>query len=52
MSATAIGLAPVPASPIDEIAPRVAQLRATFDSGRTRPLAWRRAQLQGLVRFV
>src|SRR5688500_4257685 len=28
------------------------QLRATFDSGRTRPLAWREAQLAGLRRMV
>jgi len=52
MSATAVGIAPVPTSPIDEIGPLVAHLRATFDSGRTRPLAWRREQLEGLIRFV
>jgi aldehyde dehydrogenase (NAD+) len=28
------------------------QLRATFDSGRTRPLAWREAQLAGLRRMM
>jgi aldehyde dehydrogenase (NAD+) len=28
------------------------QLRATFDSGRTRPLAWRQAQLAGLRRMM
>ena len=28
------------------------QLRATFDSGRTRPLAWREAQLSGLRRMM
>ena len=27
-------------------------LRATFDSGRTRPLAWREAQLAGLRRMM
>jgi aldehyde dehydrogenase (NAD+) len=52
MSATAIQLAPVPTSPIDEIAPLVAHLRTTFDSGRTKPLAWRRAQLEALIRFA
>jgi len=52
MSASAIQLAPVPTSPIDEIAPLVARLRKTFDSGRTRPLEWRRAQLEALVRFA
>ncbi len=52
MSAQAIRLAPVPASPIDEIGPLVARLRTTFDSGKTRPLAWRREQLEALIRFA
>lgn len=52
MSASALGLAPVPNSPIDEIAPIVARLRATFDSGKTKPLAWRRSQLEALIRFA
>jgi aldehyde dehydrogenase (NAD+) len=52
MSASAIHLAPVPTSPIEEIAPVVARLRKTFDSGKTRPLAWRRAQLEALIRFA
>lgn len=52
MSATAIQLAPVPSTPADEIAPLVDRLRNTFDSGRTRPLAWRRAQLEALIRFA
>src|SRR5687768_12201770 len=30
----------------------VKQLRATFDSGRTRPIAWREAQLAGLRRMM
>ena len=30
----------------------VASLRSAFASGRTRPLAWRRAQLDGLSRFL
>jgi aldehyde dehydrogenase (NAD+) len=30
----------------------LARLRATFASGRTRPLAWRRAQLEGLQRML
>jgi aldehyde dehydrogenase (NAD+) len=30
----------------------VAARRATFDSGRTRPLDWRRAQLEGLLRML
>jgi aldehyde dehydrogenase (NAD+) len=28
------------------------QLRATFESGRSRPLAWRQAQLAGMVRLL
>jgi aldehyde dehydrogenase (NAD+) len=52
MSATAIQPDNVPNSPIDEIAPLVARLRQTFETGRTRPLAWRRAQLQALIRFA
>ena len=52
MSATAIQPTPAPSSPIDEIAPLVARLRKTFDGGRTRPLAWRRAQLEALIRFA
>ncbi len=52
MSVTAIHTTPAPSHPIDEIAPIVAKLRATFDSGRTRPLAWRRQQLEGLLAFV
>jgi aldehyde dehydrogenase (NAD+) len=49
MSATALA---VPSSPIEAIPATVAQLRATFDSGKTRPLAWRRQQLQGLLAFA
>ena len=52
MSATAVHLAPVPTSPIEEISPLVAKLRTTFDSGKTKPLAWRRAQLEALIRFA
>ena len=44
--------APVPSFPIDEIPALVARLRETFDSGRTRPLTWRRQQLQGLLAFA
>ena len=52
MSATVIQLAPVPGSPIDEIGPCVASLRKTFDSGKTKSLSWRRAQLEALIRFA
>jgi aldehyde dehydrogenase (NAD+) len=51
-SAGAVRLVPAPSSPIDEIAPLVDRLRKTFDSGRTRPLAWRRTQLEALIRFA
>lgn len=49
MSATALE---VPSSPIETIPTTVAQLRAAFDAGRTRPLSWRRSQLEGLRAFV
>jgi len=52
MSASATIQPPVPSHPVDEIAPTVARLRATFDAGKTRPLAWRRRQLEGLLRFA
>jgi aldehyde dehydrogenase (NAD+) len=52
LSATTIQPAAIPSTPTDEIAPLVAKLRKTFDSGRTRPLAWRRAQLEALIRFA
>ena len=28
------------------------ELRATYESGRTRPLAWRQSQLRGLLRLL
>lgn len=34
------------------VAADLAQVRGTFRSGRTRPLSWRTAQLDGLLRFV
>ncbi|MCH2185362.1 aldehyde dehydrogenase family protein [Myxococcota bacterium] len=33
------------------MAPTVQRLRQTFDSGRTRPLAWRKEQLEGVLAF-
>jgi len=51
MSANVIQL-PVPSSPIDEIGPMVSRLRETFESGRTRPLEWRRKQIEGLLAFA
>jgi aldehyde dehydrogenase (NAD+) len=51
MSANALQAAPVPSSPIDEIPARVAELRRTFDSGKTKPIAWRRQQLEALIAF-
>ncbi len=46
----------VPPAPADPASPRpddaVERLRRTFRSGRTRPLAWRLAQLDGLERLV
>ncbi|KAI5889270.1 aldehyde dehydrogenase [Schizophyllum commune H4-8] len=39
-------------TPLDEIAKTHARLRATFDSGKTLPLAYRRQQLLQLARLV
>lgn len=52
MSVTAIDSAPVPSSSIAAIPDLVQRLRSTFDSGKTRSLAWRRAQLEALIRFA
>lgn len=35
-----------------EIPPVVARLRSTFDSGRTKPISWRKAQLRALRRML
>ncbi len=48
MTVTQLKAVPVPHSALDDIPPMVERLRATFESGKTRPLAWRREQLQGL----
>ncbi|NNE72806.1 MAG: aldehyde dehydrogenase family protein [Acidimicrobiales bacterium] len=37
---------------LTELQAGIATARATFDSGRTRPLAWRKAQLDGLLRVL
>ena len=44
-------MAIIPPAPVDA-AVAVKTLRATFESGRTRPLAWREAQLAGLRRMM
>ena len=44
--------APVPRFDVEAIPEIVARLRASFDAGRTRPLAWRRRQLEGLLAFA
>ncbi len=41
-----------PLTLITEIPQIVARLRATFDSGRTKPLSWRRAQLRAMRRLL
>jgi len=38
--------------PIDEIPDAVEALRESFQSGRTRPVEWRLAQLDGILRFL
>ena len=40
---------PEPHTEIDSIPAQVARLRQAFESGRTRPLAWRREQLKQLI---
>ena len=53
MSATAeLSSLPAPATPLEQIQGRVAQLRRRFDVGVTRPKAWRAEQLDGLARLV
>jgi aldehyde dehydrogenase (NAD+) len=42
----------VPSTRLELIPPQVEKLRATFASGRTRPLAWRREQLKALKALV
>jgi aldehyde dehydrogenase (NAD+) len=46
------GVADDPGSGAERFGELVAGLRATFDSGRTRPLEWRRAQLDGLLTML
>ncbi len=43
---------PMPATPDLDAAALVARLRETFDSGKTRPLAWRREQLQAMRKML
>jgi aldehyde dehydrogenase (NAD+) len=43
---------PVPATPDLDAPALVTRLRATFDSGKTRPLAWRREQLKALRKML
>lgn len=40
---------PEPHTELESIPSQVARLRQAFDAGRTRPLAWRREQLQRLI---
>ena len=44
--------APEPHTEIDRIPGQVANLRAAFDGGRTRPLAWREQQLRGIEKLI
>ena len=43
---------PNPATDLADIPGIVSRLRATFDEGRTRPVAWRRRQLEQLARMM
>jgi len=51
MSASAEQLK-VPSTEVDSIPPLVARLRESFDRGHTRSYAWRRAQLQQMIKLV
>ena len=42
----------VPSTDLDRIPALVSDLRATFEAGRTRPLGWRRQQIQQLRAMV
>src|SRR5262245_13853725 len=42
----------VPSTPLDMVHGLADRLRKTFESGRTRPLEWRRAQLKALKALV
>jgi len=43
---------PAPATDVSQIEGRVAGLRSSFESGKTRPLAWRQGQLRALAQLV
>ncbi|MCA9531721.1 MAG: aldehyde dehydrogenase family protein [Myxococcales bacterium] len=43
---------PAPATPVEDIPSTVQALRATFDTGKTRPAAFRRRQLEALRRML
>jgi aldehyde dehydrogenase (NAD+) len=46
------GPAPIPHGDVAALPAQVKRLRASFESGRTRPLAWRREQLTNLKRLL
>jgi aldehyde dehydrogenase (NAD+) len=45
-------VAPEPHTEIGRIPGQVARLRAAFEAGRTRPLAWREEQLRGIEKLI
>ena len=49
---TALATSPEPSSDVTLIPDRVAALRATFETDRTRPLAWRREQIQRVAALI
>ncbi len=46
------GSAAAPSTPVAEIPARVEALRKVFESGRTRPVEWRKEQIRGVKRLV
>ena len=43
---------PEPRTAASDVLAAVAKAREAFDSGRTRPLAWRKAQLDAIARMI
>ncbi|MCK9249790.1 MAG: aldehyde dehydrogenase family protein [Solirubrobacteraceae bacterium] len=52
MSTTAAPVTASGSTPGDVVTAEVERLRATFAGGRTRPLAWRRTQIEGIARLL
>lgn len=49
---TSLSQAAAESTPIDRVVGELDGVRVTFRTGRTKPLSWRIAQLEGLLRFI